>query len=494
MGQTLSLAAMYCCCTASSSLCNTCFGSVAVGTTGRKRSVLLFGIVIATSLYFQYYVATSIVHQEGWLWTVLNWIPGIKTLIQNAWYTNSCDQYAIDPDDYHDGDDQAESIKLMEQCVGNSGVFRPTLLSTLYFGINAVITKVVPTLNREGWPAKYTLFGFGLLLSVFIPNAPLYTGFFLWLARFGASIFVVLQQIILIDVAYNWNDDWVERANEADRLSYGSGSNWLHGIVGICVTLYTSCLLSLGYLYAQYTGRHDSHNNPEDASSSSCAGNTWVITLTLLGIIGITAVQLTGTEGSLLTSGVISLYAVYLAFSIVSKNPVGECNPQLGQNDVWGITIGLVLTTVSLIWTGWSWSAETRLTTEAVQSAKAVNPIDNTTDRDQEETLNLDVPLINGEEAATTGIIASPGTTESSQLLRNVWKLNVVLALISCYVAMILTGWGTVNGMDESNHNAANPTIGRVNMAILGVAQWLALVLYGWTMIAPRIFPDRDFT
>jgi serine incorporator 1/3 len=67
------------------------------------------------------------------------------------------------------------------------------------------------------------------------------------------------------------------------------------------------------------------------------------------------------------------------------------------------------------------------------------------------------------------------------------------MALISCYVAMILTSWGTVDGLDE-NHNAANPTIGRWNMAILGLSQWLAIGLYAWTLVAPRLFPDRDFS
>ena len=222
----------------------------------------------------------------------------------------------------------------------------------------------------------------------------------------------------------------------------------------------------------------------------------------MLGIIAITAIQLSGTEGSLLTSGVVSIYAIYLCFSIISSNPKGDCNPQLGSNDIWGITIGLLFTTISLIWTGWSWSAETRLTTESVQSAKAVLPTTN--DGASSQELNLDIPLMDGEVAATTGMVStgsSTGTTESSSL-NHVWKLNIVLALISCYVAMILTGWGTVDGHfvdsddsdnDSNNHNAANPTIGKVNMAILGIAQWFALSLYGWTLIAPKLFPDRDF-
>ena len=86
--------------------------------------------------------------------------------------------------------------------------------------------------------------------------------------------------------------------------------------------------------------------------------------MTLIGIAAVTAVQLSGTEGSLLTSAVLSTYAVYLAYSTVSKNPSAVCNPQLGNSDPWGIAIGLGLTAISLAWTGFSWTAEGRLNRE----------------------------------------------------------------------------------------------------------------------------------
>lgn len=493
MGQALSLAAVYCCCSAGSSLCNSCFGTVQVGTTGRKRSVLLLAMVIATSLWFQYSVGPSIVNQSGWIWKTYRFIPYAGKLIYSAWYDSCQAQY---PD---------ANMEVIEQCAGNAGVYRSTFLSTFYFLMNAVATKFVPSLNREAWPAKYALFAFGLLATMFIPNGPIFTSFYLWFARFGASLFIVLQQVILIDVAYNWNDDWVERANESDRLSFGSGSGWLHAVVGVCVALYTACMVSVSVMYAHYTGNHN--DDDESSSSSSCAGNTWVITLTLLGVIGITVLQLLGTtsegEGSLLTSGVISLYAMYLCFTIVSKNPNGHCNPQLGKNDVWGITVGLLLTTVSLIWTGWSWSAEPRLmNVDSVQSAKAVVPtMESGSGSSGAAELNLDVPLMDGQEASMSGMVTggSSSSNSESSSLSHVWKLNIVLALISCYVAMILTEWGTVNELvagdgNNDNHNAANPTVGRVNMAILGVSQWLALLLYAWTLVAPRLFPDRDFS
>lgn len=59
------MAAVYCCCSAGASLCNSCFGTVAVGTTGRKRSVLLLAMVIASSLWFQYVLGPSIILQTG---------------------------------------------------------------------------------------------------------------------------------------------------------------------------------------------------------------------------------------------------------------------------------------------------------------------------------------------------------------------------------------------------------------------------------------------
>lgn len=476
MGQVISMAAIYCCCTAGSSLCNACFGTVSVGTTGRKRSVLLLAMAIASSLWFQYYLGPSIVGKNGWLWNIYKMVPGTQKLVFGAWNDSCVAQYPDATDD------------VIADCAGNAGVYRPTFLSTMYFLINAIATRFAPTLNREAWPAKYALFGFALLVTVFVPNGPLFVGFYLWLARFGAAVFVVLQQVILIDVAYNWNDDWVERANESDRLSFGSGSGWLHAIVGVCVALYISCITSICVMYKNYTNGND--------EEGSCAGNTWVIVLTLLGIIGITALQLLGTsEGSLLTSGVISLYAVYLCFSIVSKNPRGHCNPRLGTDDVWGIAIGLLLTTVSLIWTGWSWSAEPRLmNADSLQSAKAVRPSQVDVDDAEALSLNLDVPLVNGEEAAPAGMVTTAAPARESAALSQVWKLNVVLALISCYVAMILTGWGIIDAIDEDTHNAANPTIGRVNMAILGISQWLALLLYTWTLVAPVLFPDRDFS
>ena len=85
------------------------------------------------------------------------------------------------------------------------------------------------------------------------------------------------------------------------------------------------------------------------------------------------------------------------------------------------------------------------------------------------------------EEDSTDEVVA---TFSSS------WKLNVILALITCWYAVSLTSWGSV----ESGGNSANPSVGKISMWMIAASQWLMLVLYLWTLLAPKLFPDRDFS
>jgi len=270
---------------------------------------------------------------------------------------------------------------------------------------------------------------------------------------------------------------------------YGSGNFWLRAVVGTCAAFYVATLVGIIMLYKIFDG---------------CAENTWIITLTLLGVVGLTVIQLAGSEGSLLTSSMISLYVTYLAYSMVSKNPNGACNPQLGSSDATGIAIGLFLTAVSLAWTGWSWTAEERLNVDGVQSARTMAT--NSPPRSADGGVNLDVPFLDPGDAPRTGVVMDGAlnddmddpTFQRGRPGSEVWKLNVVNVLIACWIAMVLTGWGTLEAAasadENNNYHAANPTVGRFNMAMIGISQWCAIMLYVWTLAAPTLFPDRDFS
>ena len=70
------------------------------------------------------------------------------------------------------------------------------------------------------------------------------------------------------------------------------------------------------------------------------------------------------------------------------------------------------------------------------------------------------------------------------------WKLNAILILVTCWFAMTVTSWGSI----EDAGNAANPDVGKVSMWMIISSQWLCFTLYLWTLLAPKILTNRDFS
>jgi len=132
----------------------------------------------------------------------------------------------------------------------------------------------------------------------------------------------------------------------------------------------------------------------------------------------------------------------------------------------------------------------------SIETTRSLTPAD--PNRPDASTLNLDIPFINDEDRPTTGLVMHSADDEEN-FNRNagstIWKLNIVLILISCWVAASLTGWGFISGGINSSgeHTAANPLVGKFNMAMIAVSQNVAVLLYMWTLLAPRLFPDREF-
>lgn len=206
--------------------------------------------------------------------------------------------YVVDA--WTDGCDQYETEALRDRCAGNNGVYRSASSATLFFVLAAIAVVCKRTANREAWPAKYVLFFFLVLATCFIPNTPLFSPIYLNIARAGSVIYILIQQIIFIDVAYNWNESWVAKANAAEAEETGTGKKWLGAILFSCVILFIGTIVGIALLFAYFLG---------------CATNAAFISVTLILCIVITAAQMSGEEGSLLASAVISAYATYLCYT-----------------------------------------------------------------------------------------------------------------------------------------------------------------------------------
>jgi len=67
---------------------------------------------------------------------------------------------------------------------------------------------------------------------------------------------------------------------------------------------------------------------------------------------------------------------------------------------------------------------------------------------------------------------------------------HIIMIFASLYVSMILTNWGepVVKGNSFLDFQA-----NKLSLWIKLGASWTTLGLYNWTLIAPRIFPNRRF-
>lgn len=461
----IATSAGFCFCSAVASLFNSCCGTdksssdAPSATSGRKRSVLLLVFSIAIAFAFQY---------------------GVAPYVTSFPYSN----YVVDA--WTDGCLEYQTQELRDRCAGNNGVYRSAASATLFFVLAGIAVACKRTANREAWPAKYVLFFFLVLATCFIPNTPLFSPIYINIARAGSVIYIFIQQIIFIDVAYNWNESWVGKADAAEAEETGSGKKWLSAILVSCAILFLATIVGIVLLFVYFDG---------------CRTNTAFISVTLILCILATAAQLSGEEGSLLASALVSAYATYLCYTAVSKNPNGSCNPQLGEENILGIVLGVGLTTISLAWTGWSYTAEAKINGSADLSESLVDDPNKHSDDIPNQPKKVTGVVTNQNYGSNTTDEESPAetaaATESTSTTDNAnksvsvtWKLNLVLAVISCFYAMSLTGWGSIN----SGGNAANPSAGSVGMWMIIASQWLVMALYLWTLVAPRLFPDREFS
>lgn len=130
------------------------------------------------------------------------------------------------------------------------------------------------------WTLKVTL-GFGALLigALFLP-APVIAGY-VWVARGGAAIFVVLQMVVIVDLAYSVNDWFVSKSNASDSYSIrsdsgscpqcGSLDDSLSTLLYLSVFLFASALTGLVLLFVYY---------------SECPTTTAFVAMTLVLCVG----------------------------------------------------------------------------------------------------------------------------------------------------------------------------------------------------------------
>jgi len=336
-------------------------------------------------------------------------------------------------------------------CKSNSAVLRFSFALSIVFGLQFVLTMLSTRLYDSYWTVKVMIF-VGLCALFFYVDARVFDqNGFAWFARIAGFFFVMLQQVILLDFAMTWNSSMMEKADEDGGLEKGiCGNKWLLFIVVVSLLLFGGSFSAVGVMFHYFHG---------------CPDTDAILAITLIVSVLCTALQCASAEGSILTSSIMTAYFTYVCFSAITLNPHSECNPTLaGSAQTLSAAIGMAITLLSLIWT-------TRTT--IIKIPNSMHVIENDP---EERTASRD-------SRVTTSEMSSP------QLRALLQEISVIFILISCYYAMVLTNWATL----QANYSMSSAKTGMAAMWLQASSVWVAAVFYAWRLVAPRLFPDREF-
>mmetsp|Transcript_10128 Transcript_10128/g.18617 ORF Transcript_10128/g.18617 Transcript_10128/m.18617 type:complete len:464 (+) Transcript_10128:223-1614(+) len=353
-------------------------------------------------------------------------------------------------------------------CKGDAAVFRISFVLTIFFSVMTVFSLTGRAFHRGYWGLKLVGLFFGLLLCFFIPNSFFDNSGYAWLARIGSIMFLLMQILILIDFSYQLNESMVDRAFPADG---GEDRSWLFIILGLSAVLFLVTLVGIPLLFTFY---------------GDCGLGVGFSTITLVGVIVLTAITLfrdkivgEDYQGAILPAGVVSAYATFLCWSALESNPDTLCKPDtsmVSSNVQMGI--GIAVAVISLCWTSFS-------VTDGIETL--------VTGDDGTSRTGASTPLYTVEGSDGGSQVVEQESFEAAvdddEDSNYTWLFHFTMVLASMYLAMIATNWGAESGA----HGNDNGQIGLASAWVKILSQWMVVLLYIWTLVAPRVLAGREF-
>lgn len=283
-------------------------------------------------------------------------------------------------------------------------------------------------------------------------------------ARVGSGLFLVIQMIIVLDLTFTWNEAW------ASREHWG----WIAGLL-------TATLAMIGGAAALFAEMYSSY-----APSKSCHRNIAMITSTavLCGVILLMTLHPMSREGCLLPSAAVTLYCAYLCYSALSSEPSSySCRPQtfIDANEELRKPANAVTTAFTL----------GSVVYAAIRAGES-----NFWNMDPSDEVDASLAqALNDEEAASDDddTDGDDDVDDASARRRRPVKysysfFHLIFVLASMYTSMLLTGWGTRR---EDDTEAVGSGWASVWVKFFSV--WATGAIYVWCLIAPALFPDREF-
>uniref|UniRef100_M4BDY2 RxLR effector candidate protein n=1 Tax=Hyaloperonospora arabidopsidis (strain Emoy2) TaxID=559515 RepID=M4BDY2_HYAAE len=277
----------------------------------------------------------------------------------------------------------------------------------------------------------------------------------------SSALFVILQLVIIVDSSYSLRDYILDNMDKADRdedtrealLGTGTGSPqgssmtttmWKGAYLALVSVGMVLLIVGIPMMYLHY---------------GECDIDVVFISITLLSAIIL-----------------IVLSGKYKCCVALRANPSASCAPvpslakEKAQEQP-DMIVNSLIAAFTITWTSWQTSATTTIFLSSSSAHKL--PDDNHAGKHDEELASVGL---------TPGRLASDDSREVAE-----YQFHVLMVLASLYMAMVLTNWGSFDGSSSSDDAV-------FSMWVKVISQWVASGLFLWTLVAPAVFPDREFS
>lgn len=403
-------------------------------------------------------------------------------------------------------------------CWGLQADFRISSAVLAFFLIMTLVTVVLPCLHHGAWLLKLLLYVALLGISLAISNDFYET--YGQIARYGSIVFLVIQVVVFIDLAYTLHEWLLHKIEARDKAMDEAG--WQPGVFSNCwkmlyLLVSGACVVasiaSLGVMF-KYFGQ--------------CSLMQFFIAQTLIvGVAFIIVGFFPAVQSGLLPPAVIFAYNTYLVYGALSNNPEASCNIMArsdNQNQA-SIIAGLAFAVISVTYAAYS-SASSIAKALSMPVTPAASPASAGT----ADSLELGAVAGSGTAATTAGAAKDGATASASSSAASPtayaaaatapsadassgccgpahaaaagadvvearpWLFHLSMCFAGLYLAMLMTNWGDPAASTATGPSNGNPELSLASMWVRIVSQWLVYAVFGWTLLAPMCFPNRDFS
>lgn len=360
-----------------------------------------------------------------------------------------------------------------DACKGDQAVYRIFLTLTLFHAAHFAAVALLPykwgrAIHTTWFGVKFLAF-FGLLIAMFnIDNKN--ASDFASACRIIALLFIVFQSVVVIDYAHSMSQ-WMVRKGDEDR-------KWDYINLGSCAGIFITSIVFLSLFFTWF------------ARDGTCGVQKFVLSMSIIVPVGFTILSIFVELGALFPSAAITGYTTYLAYTALVSSDA-PCNSFAGRasDNNWDMGIGIVIAALSIAFTTWNLGeSSSNLFGAKKESEQEANLLDNMDNKDSGDGESGEKQRDEDQDEDEDDEDSEEAEAAQRRKTINACVFHLLLTIAAMYSCMLLTAWSTNDYSTTQSRYQSNESFW-VKVA----SQWLVFFLYIWTLVAPTLFPDREW-